>query len=288
MAPCPGVGESTTTSHTAGTGTSPPGTAPPGLNLPRARRQGEGEGWGTEEQTEEQPSKPTRPPQAAPLPVPLSQPPACQEAINCPASFGTPPALLGSLAPRQSHHLLLAAAPCPAANTLTNSPSPPSSTAQNRPRVRAQERRPGGTCRDTHPVCPQRAPGTQRSAPRGCATLTHTHSHTCSQPAPPAHRPPRSPAGPAGLGWPALPGGQLPGRLHKQAAKRTRSPRSHPQTTRAHPGARRRTRALAGRGAGFPLPFPSINSLPGSGSRSWPSGHPPHGSAPSATGGGRG
>lgn len=169
-----------------------------------------------------------------------------------------------------------------------NSPSPPSSTAQNRPRVRAQERRPGGTCRDTHPVCPQRAPGTQRSAPRACATLTHTHSHTCSQPAPPAHRPPRSPAGPAGLGWPALPGGQLPGRLHKQAAKRTRSPRSHPQTTRAHPGARRRTRALAGRGAGFPLPFPSINSLPGSGSRSWPSGHPPHGSAPSATGGGRG
>lgn len=78
MAPCPGVGESTTTtSHTAGTGTNPPGTAPPGLNLPRARRQGQREGWGPEEQTEEQRLKLTPLPQAAPHPVPLSQPPAC-------------------------------------------------------------------------------------------------------------------------------------------------------------------------------------------------------------------
>lgn len=288
MAPCPGVGESTTTSHTAGTGTSPPGTAPPGLNLPRARRQGEGEGWGTEEQTEEQPSKPTPPPQATPLPVPLSQPPACQEAINCPASFGTPPAPPGSLAPRQSHHLLLAAAPCPAANTLTTHPHPRPPPPKTGPVCAHRSAGPAGRAGTRTPCAPSERPARSARHPAVVQHFTHTHSHTCSQPAPPAHRPPRSPAGPAGLGWPALPGGQLPGRLHKQAAKRTRSPRSHPQTTRAHPGARRRTRALAGRGAGFPLPFPSINSLPGSGSRSWPSGHPPHGSAPSATGGGWG
>lgn len=198
MAPCPGVGESTTTSHTAGTGTSPPGTAPPGLNLPRARRQGEGEGWGTEEQTEEQPSKPTRPPQAAPLPVPLSQPPACQEAINCPASFGTPPALLGSLAPRQSHHLL-AAAPCPAANTLTTHPHPRPPPPKTGPVCAHRSAGPAGRAGTRTPCAPSERPARSARHPavvQHSRTLTHTRAR--SQP-PLRTDPPGAPRDPLAL-----------------------------------------------------------------------------------------
>lgn len=115
--------------------------------------------------------------------------------------------------------------PCPAANTL----SPPS-TGQNRPRVCTEQRSPGGTCRHTHPECPQpgvTALSTQRFTPRGCATLTHTHTetHTCARSQPPPAHP-----DPAGLGW-AVP---RPGRLHKQAGRRSRGSRAHAGPAHTH------------------------------------------------------
>lgn len=228
MAPCPGVGESTTASYTAGTGTKPPGTAPPSLNLPRDRQQAEGEGWEATE-TEEHQLKLTPPPQAAlptctPLPaagVPgrnklsrvLRHPPCTPRQPGPPPK---PPSPLCSSLPCSQHA----------------HPPAPARTGPVCAHTGAQPQRDVQAHAPHVPPAGVTAPSAQRPTPCSCATLAHTVLAAST----PLH------AGFLALWDPLFSAGQpcqavvavtVPGRLHKQAARRTRS-RAHARLAHTH------------------------------------------------------
>lgn len=138
--------------------------------------------------------------------------------------------------------------------------------------------------------------------PESCNACTRVCTHI-PPPPPCAHRPTQPRHAAAGLAPPSSrnhgvftpdtsPPADTSGLPSAHAARRTlASPAgAHPQTTRAHPDARTgrcaRAPALAGRGAAFPLPLPSINSLPGSparrptGTHTAPTRHSPQPHAP--------
>lgn len=155
MAPCPGVGDSTATSHTAGTGTNPPGTAPPGLR-------------GPEEQPEEQRFKLTPPPPAASptrTPIPTTSVPARNKP---PCVLRHPPCAPRQAGPSPKAPPPLAAAPCPAANTQL-----PLTPSLHRPGRAPCARSPGGDVQAHAPRVPRL---------RALVQGSHTHTRVLSCP----------------------------------------------------------------------------------------------------------